>query len=54
MFLEDDKIQKLKCVIGYFNVICDEKCFEKNDLQCFGAINESARTKSGHLGLDPV
>ena len=54
MFLADDTIQKLKCVIGYFNVKFDENFVEENDLQIFGAIKLECAWKSGHLGLEPV
>ena len=54
MFLAYDKIQKLKCLIGYFNVKFYEKLFEKNDLQLFDAVKWERAYKSGNLGLDPV
>ena len=38
MFLADDTIQKLKGVIGYFNVKYDKKLIDKTDSQRFGAI----------------
>ena len=38
MFLADNTIQKLKCIIGHFNVKFDEKSVEKSDLQNFGTI----------------
>ena len=38
MVLANDKIQRLKYFIGYFNVKFAEKLVKKNYLQCFGAL----------------
>ena len=53
-FLANDKIQKLKCVISYFNVKFDRKRVEKMTYKFLVQSKEREHRKSGHLGLDPV